>query len=86
MLKHASSILKNAPLLILQILVFSKPNLIANFSHAIVTLSMILISLSSLNFRISRSCSFGLSPIGERVRGGREGKREGGPRGRERRN
>ena len=74
----------------LQILVSSKPNLVANFSHSgsDVTLSMILISLPSLNFRISRLCSFGLSPIGfqrerevererERERGrGRERKRE----------
>ena len=84
---------KEAPLLMLQILVSSKPNLVANFSHSgsDVTLSMILISLPSLNFRTSRLCSFGLSPIGfqrerevERERGrGREGEEERG-RGRER--
>ena len=69
----------------LHILVISKPNLVANFSHSDATLSMILISLPSLNLRISRSCSFGLSPIayksekeeereGERGKGG-EGER-----------
>ena len=84
MLKQASSIGKNAPLLMAQILASSKPNLLANLSHSDTTLSMILISPPSLNFRISRSCSFGLSPVGfqreRRREGGRErgGEREGG--------
>ena len=59
-----------------QILASSKPNLVANFSHSDATLSMILTSLPSLNFRISRSCSFGLSPIGFQREKEREG--EGG--------